>query len=123
MIRNCVQSYGFQHGNVENGVDCSHGLRESEYEGVQASLSNDFERSKELFCKLLGGSGCTEILHFNVDSGSDLELRCWSPMGVRRTLVASLRIGDLGTEFLVEFVQVHSKFLGMNRSHFAFQVH
>ena len=122
-VRNSVRSYGFQHGNVENGVDCSHGLRESEYEGVRASLSNDFERSKEFFGELLGGSGCTEILCLKVDSGSDLELQCRSPTGVRRTLIASLRISDLGTEFLVEFIQVHSEFSGMNRSHFAFWVH
>ena len=113
-IWNCVQSYGFQHGNVENGVDCSHGLGESEYEGVQAGLSDDFKRSEEFFRELLGGSGHMEILRLNVDSGSDLELWCWSPTGVRWTLIASLRIGDLGTEFLVEFVQDHSEFLGMN---------
>src|ERR1700726_1916018 len=113
-IRNCVRSYRFQHGNVENGVDRSHGHGELEYEGVRAGLSDDFERSEELFGKLPGGSGCTEILHFNVDSGSDLELWCWSPMGVRQTLIASLRIGDLGMEFLVEFVQVHSEFSGTN---------
>src|SRR3984893_12902978 len=122
-IQNCVRSYRFQHGNVENGVDCLHGLRESEYEGVRAGLSDDFERSEELFGKLSGGSGCVEILRFNVDSGSDLELQCWSPAGVRWTLIATLRIGDPGTEFLVEFVQVHSEFSGMDRSHFAFQVH
>src|ERR1700730_4855749 len=122
-IRNCVRSYGFQHGNVENRVDRSHGLGESEYEGVRAGLSNDFERSEELFGKLLGGSGCMEILRFNVDLGSDLELWCWSLMGVRWTLIALLRIGDLGTELLVEFVQVHSEFSGTNQSHFAFWVH
>src|SRR3984893_14424367 len=63
------------------------------------------------------------ILCFNIDLGSDLELRCWSLTGVCRTLIASLCISDLGMEFLVEFVQVHSKFSGMNRSHFVFQVH
>src|SRR3984893_10993163 len=93
-IRNCVWSYGFQHGNVENRVDRSHGLGESEYKGVRASLSNDFERSKELFGKLLGGSGHAEILRFNIDSGSDLELRCWSLAGIRQTLIATLRCGD-----------------------------
>src|SRR6202045_4919398 len=123
MIRNCVRSYGFQHGNVENGVDRSHGLGESEYEGVRAGLSDDFERSKELFGKLSGGSGHVEILCFIVDSGSDLELRCRSPAGIHRTLIATLRIGDLGTEFLVEFVQVHSEFSGTDRSQFAFRVH
>src|SRR3984893_3539103 len=123
MIRNCVRSYGFQHGNVENRVDRSHGLGELEYEGVRAGLSDDFERSEELFGKLAGGSGRTEILRFNVDSGSDLELRCRSPAGIRWTLIAMLRIGDLGTEFLVELVQVHSEFSGMDRSHFAFRVH
>src|SRR6202045_1710702 len=119
-IRNCVRSYGFQHGNVENGVDHSHGLGELEYKGVQAGLSDDFERSKEFFGKLSGGSGRVEILRFNIDSGSDLELRCQSPAGIRRTLIAMLRIGDLGTEFLVELVQVHSEFSGTDRSHFAF---
>ena len=123
MIRNCVRSYRFQHGNVENRVDCLHGLGESEYEGVQAGLSDDFKRSEEFFRELLGGSGHMEILRLNVDLGSDLELWCRSPTGVCRTLTASLRIGDLGMEFLVEFVQVHSKFSGMNRSHFAFWVH
>src|SRR6202045_784981 len=82
MIRNCVWSYGFQHGNVENRVDCSHGLRESEYEGVRAGLSDDFERSEELFSKLLGGSGHMEILRFNINSGSNLELWCQSLTGV-----------------------------------------
>src|SRR6202045_5224407 len=106
-IRNCVRSYGFQHGNVENGVDCSHGLGESEYKGVRASFSDDFERSEEFFGKLLGGSGHAEILRLNIDSGSDLELRCWGLTGICRTLIATLRIGDLGTEFLVELVQVH----------------
>ena len=64
-----------------------------------------------------------EILHLNVDLDSNLELQCQSPMGVCQTLIASLHIGDLGTEFLVEFIQVHSEFSGMNRSHFAFWVH
>src|ERR1700731_3791243 len=123
MIRNCVQSYRFQHGNVENGVDRSHGLGESEYKGVRAGLSDDFERSEEFFGKLSGGSGRAEILRFNIDSGSDLELRCRSPAGIHRTLIATLRIGDLDTEFLVELVQVHSEFSGTDRSHFAFWVH
>src|ERR1700730_4383082 len=123
MIRNCVWSYGFQHGNVENRVDRSHGLGESEYKGVRAGLSDDFERSEEFFGKLLGGSGHAEILRFNIDSGSDLELRCRSPAGIRQTLIATLRVGDLDTEFLVELVQVHSEFSGTDRSHFAFRVH
>src|ERR1700726_927688 len=122
-IRNCVRSYGFQHGNVENGVDRSHGLRESEYKGVRAGLSNDFERSEEFFGKLSGGSGRAEILRFNIDSGSDLELRCRSPAGICWTLIATLRIGNLGTEFLVELVQVHSKFSGTDQSNFTFRVH
>src|ERR1700730_11372260 len=123
MIRNCVWSYGFQHGNVENRVDDSHGLRESEYKGVRAGISNDFERSEEFFGKLPGGSGHAEILRLNIDSGSDLELRCRSPAGIRRTLIATLRVGDLDTEFLVELVQVHSEFSGTDRSHFVFRVH
>src|ERR1700730_10027560 len=100
-IRNCVRSYGFQHGNVENGVDRSHGLGESEYKGVRAGLSNDFERSEEFFGKLSGGSGHAEILRFNIDSGSDLELRCQSPAGIHRTLIAMLHLGNLGTGGLV----------------------
>ena len=122
-IRNCVRSYGFQHGDVENGVDRSHGLGESEYRGVRAGFSDDFERSEELFGKLPGGSGHMEILRFNIDSGSDLELQCRSPTGVCQTLIATLCISDLGTEFLVEFIQVHSEFSGMNQSHFTFRVH
>src|ERR1700730_2398197 len=94
-IRNCVRSYGFQHGNMENGVDHSHGLGELEYEGVRAGLSDDFERSEELFGKLPGGSGRMEILRFNVDSGSNLELWCRSPAGVHLTLIVMLRISDL----------------------------
>src|ERR1700731_1504525 len=123
MIRNCVRSYGFQHGDVENGVDRSHGLGEAEYKGMRASPSDDFERSEDLFGKLSGGSGCTEILRFNIDLGSDLELQCRSPAGIRWTLIATLRVGDLDTEFLVELVQVHSEFSGTDRSHFAFRVH
>ena len=61
-IQNCVWSYRFQHGNVEDRVDHSHGLRESEYEGVRSSFSNDFERSEEFFGELPGGSGHMEIL-------------------------------------------------------------
>src|ERR1700730_838515 len=100
-IWNCVRSYGFQHGNVENGVDRSHGLGESEYKGVRAGLSDDFKRSEEFFGKLSGGSGHAEILRFNIDSGSDLELRCQSPAGIRRTLIATLHLGNLGTGGLV----------------------
>src|SRR3984893_14778365 len=122
-IQNCVWSYGFQHGNVENGVDSSHGLGESEYKGVRAGFSNDFERSEEFFGKLPGGSGHVEILRLNIDSGSNLELQCQGPTGIRRTLIATLRISDLGTEFLVELVQVHSEFSGTDRSYFAFRVH
>ena len=55
-----------------------------------------------------------EILHLNIDSDSNLELWCWNLTGVHWTLIALLCIGDLGTEFLVEFVQVHSEFSGMN---------
>ena len=122
VVRNCVWSYGFQHGDVEDRVDCSHGLGESEYEGVRAGLSDDFKRSEEFFGELPGGSGHTEILCLNVDSGSDLELWCQSPTGVRQTLIVSLHISNLGMEFLVKFVQVHSKFSGMDRSHFTFWV-
>src|ERR1700731_1654908 len=99
-IRNCVRSYGFQHGNVENGVDRSHALGESENKGVGAGFSDDFERSEEFFSKLPGGSGRAEILRLNIDLGSDLELRCRGPTGIRRTLIAILHISDLGTEFL-----------------------
>ena len=114
MIWNCVQSYGFQHGNVENRVDCSHGLGESEYEGVRASLSDDFKGSEEFFRELPGGSGHMEILCLNIDSDSNLELWCQGPTGVCQTLIAMLCISDLGTEFLVEFIQVHSEFSGTN---------
>src|ERR1700731_5209441 len=90
-IRNCVRSYGFQHGNVENGVDRLHGLGESEYKGVRAGFSNDFKRSEEFFGKLLGGSGHAEILRLNIASGSDLELQCRGPAGIHQTLIATLR--------------------------------
>src|SRR3984893_15089787 len=84
MIRNCVWSYGFQHGDVANGVDRSHGLRKLESEGVRAGLSDDFERSEELFGKLSGGSGHAEILRFNIDLGSNRPLPGWSPPGICR---------------------------------------
>ena len=86
--------------------------RESEYEGVQASLSDDFKRSKELFGELLGGSGHMEILHLNVDLDSNLELQCRSLTGVCWTLIVMLHISDLSMEFLVELIQVHSEFSG-----------
>ena len=64
-----------------------------------------------------------EILCLNIDSDSNLELWCQGPTGVCQTLIAMLCISDLGTEFLVEFIQVHSEFSCTNRSHLAFRVH
>ena len=55
-----------------------------------------------------------EILCLNVDLDSDLELWCQSLTVVCQTLIASLRISNLGMEFLVEFIQVHSEFSGTN---------
>ena len=113
-IQNGVRSYRFQHGDVEDGVDRSHSIGEMECKGVRAGLSNNFERSEELLRQLPGGSGHAEILRLNIDKVSDLELWCRSPTGVRWTLIVTLRIGNLGMEFLVEFVQVYSEFSSMS---------
>ena len=118
-----VQSYWFQHRDMEDRVDFLHSVGEPECEGMRAGLCDDFERSEELLRQLLGGSGHVEILRFNVDKVSDLKLQCQSPTVVHRTLIVMLHIGNVGTEFLVEFIQVHSEFSGMNQSHFTFWVH
>ena len=122
-IRNGVQSYRLQHGDVEDRVDCSHSVRELECEGMRAGLCDDFKGSEELFGQLPGGLGHVEILRLNIDKVSDLELWCQSLMGVHQTLIAMLHCGDFVSEFLVELIQVYSKFSGTSQSNFVLGVH
>ena len=55
-----------------------------------------------------------EILCFNVDKVSHFKLWCQSLTGIHWTLIVMLHFGNLGMEFLVEFIQVHSEFSGMS---------
>ena len=64
-----------------------------------------------------------EILRLNVNKVSNLELWCQSLMGVHQTLIVMLHFGNFILEFLVEFIQVYSKFSGMNQSNFMLRVH
>src|ERR1700722_18028939 len=42
MVQDCVQSCRFQHGHMENQVDCLQGIRKSKGEGMSSSLSYNF---------------------------------------------------------------------------------
>ena len=61
-IRELVWSGGLNLRDVEDGVNESEFMRESETNGVLANMVNDFERTEEWFGELAGRSGCLYIL-------------------------------------------------------------
>lgn len=64
-----------------------------------------------------------EELGVEVDSISNLEVQCQRTSGVHRDLVVMLCCGDLSPEFLVEFVEVYSKFSCTCRGKVSFGVY
>ena len=45
MVRDLVRGCGFEHRDMEDGVNTVDGFRKSEGEGMGTGLSKDFERS------------------------------------------------------------------------------
>lgn len=104
----------------EDGVNGPHCIGEME---CVPGLGMDGKRSKVFFRQLSRGLGHMEILCFDINKLSNLELWCCSPMSIHQTLVAVLCCCNFVTEFMVEFIQIDSKFSGTSQSHFAFRVH
>ena len=70
-----VRSCGLQLRDVEDGVYRSHRVGKAESEGVSSDLSDDRERTKELFGQLLGRAHRADVLSSDIDLISDLEVR------------------------------------------------
>ena len=62
LIRESVWNGRLNLQDVEDGVNESEFMRESETNGVLANMVDDFKRTKERFSKLAGRSGCLYIL-------------------------------------------------------------
>ena len=61
-IRESVWDGGLDLRDVEDGVNESEFMRESEMNGVLANAVDDFERTEERFGELAGRLGCLYIL-------------------------------------------------------------
>ena len=65
LVRNGVQEARFQHGNMEDQMDHSHRVRQTQYDRMHTCSADDFKRTEILFSKLLSGAGCAEELSLN----------------------------------------------------------
>ena len=73
-------------------------------------------------CEFLRGSGSTDVIGLNKDFISNLEVRWWSLMSVCRDQVSFLCVGYVGSELLVQVVEVDCKVLGPGRGNVVFGV-
>ena len=75
-----------------------------EFKGNRMSTrkGNDRERTKILFGEFLRGPCRAEVLGFDIDLISDLEVRSWKMPGICRTLITLLHREHLGVEEVVE---------------------
>ena len=80
----------------------AHSVWEFKGNGMSTRKGNDRERTKILFREFLRGSCGAEVLGFDIDLISDLEVRSWKTPGICRTLVMLLRGEHLGAEEVVE---------------------
>ena len=92
---------------MEDRVDGSEGIGESEGEGVGASLSDDIIGAKVLFGELFQGTSSSEVFGFDEDLVTDFEVWCWRLAFVSGDLVLFLSVRDCQLELLVKFVEVY----------------
>jgi hypothetical protein len=105
-VRDGVRSCGFELGDMENRVDRSHSIRKTDGEGMRTRTSYDIERSKVLFGQFLRWTSGAEILRFDEDLLSDLEIWCGFTSSVSRALISILRIRHLIPKELMELIEV-----------------
>src|SRR5207245_8627701 len=87
---------------MKNGMYGAHSVWEFKGNRMSTRKGNDGERTKVLFGEFLRGSCGAEVLGFDIDLISDLEVRSWETPGVCRTLITLLRREHLGAEEVVE---------------------
>ena len=76
---------------------------------MRTRLSNDVERTKELFGELFRRSSGAEELSFNEGLLTKSEVRSGKTMRVSGSLVMFLRIRNRKFEFLVKFIQIDNE--------------
>jgi hypothetical protein len=95
---------------MEDRMYGTHGIRKSDGEGMHAQTSYDFKRTQVLFREFLGRTGGMEVLCFDEDLISDLQIRSRFTFGIRRSLISFLSVSHFFSEELMELIKVYSKF-------------
>ena len=112
-VRNGVWDARLQHGDMENRMDRSHAVRQTQYVRMHTCLANYFKRTEIFFSKLLRGSGRTEELSPNKCKGTEGKFRVGGSGSVSRDLVPRLGLSDVILQGGVQLVQIHGELVGL----------
>ena len=112
----------FEHRNVVDRVDVAELLRKVQSVRLRANLSNNAVRTERLLGKLRGRAGSPEELRFNEHLVTNFNFRWRSPACVSRSLITSLRLGNLLPQLGLQLFQVHDEISGLGRGKVAFRV-
>ena len=117
-----VRSCGLELRDMEDRMDCAHGVRKTEGVGVCSGPSDDFVGTQELFGEFLGGTGGPDVLCSDIGLVSDLEVRSRETVFVCLDLVPGLRLSDVRPECRMEFVEVDGEFASASGGDVSFRV-
>src|SRR3954453_1176207 len=92
---------------MEYWMNRAEGFREFKGKGVRTGLTDDCIWPQELLGEFLRRSGSPGEFGLNKDLIADFEVGGRDSAPVRTDFVTFLGFGDLGFEFLVEFVKIH----------------
>ena len=87
-----------------------HRVRKLEYDGVSASLCDDYERPKVSLCKFPQGPSGVEVRSFDKSLVINFEVQCQSSSSICGSLVSQLCSSHLLMEELVEGVKIDGVF-------------
>src|SRR5436190_5233880 len=103
---------------MEYWMNRAEGFGEFKGKGVRAGLTDDCIWPQILLGEFFRRSGSPEEFRFDKDLIAEVEVRRRNLAPVSTNLITFLGFGDLGFEFLVEFVKVHCELSCLGRRQF-----
>ena len=101
-----IRHAGFEHGNVEDRVNCAECVGKFQCVRLRARLSNNLKRAFILVGQSMRQVGGAEVLFLDKDLLINLQQRGWSAISISRILIIKLDCSNILSELLIQGIKI-----------------